>query len=189
MATPAYLLAHISPLGWAHILLTGEYRWPSNAEPVYQDQTAGRTRNSDGQADDQTAKGHLNRHPGTQRDLRTKSLQVNHISSFVEKTPPLTKGPNQGKGAVSQVLVDREREVFSIDFSIGAIFDDGIQPFFDFGGRVEQAIFELFKERHEGSPTFGGSENDRYNSPNARLGNFKARFRATPIRISDKKTR
>lgn len=21
-------LAHISPLGWAHILLTGEYRWP-----------------------------------------------------------------------------------------------------------------------------------------------------------------
>jgi len=25
------LLAHISPLGWAHILLTGEYRWPRNA--------------------------------------------------------------------------------------------------------------------------------------------------------------
>ena len=25
---PAELLAHISPLGWAHILLTGEYRWP-----------------------------------------------------------------------------------------------------------------------------------------------------------------
>ena len=24
---PAALLAHISPLGWAHILLTGEYRW------------------------------------------------------------------------------------------------------------------------------------------------------------------
>jgi len=22
------LLAHISPLGWAHILLAGEYRWP-----------------------------------------------------------------------------------------------------------------------------------------------------------------
>ena len=22
------LMAHISPLGWAHILLTGEYRWP-----------------------------------------------------------------------------------------------------------------------------------------------------------------
>lgn len=22
------LLAHISSLGWAHILLTGEYRWP-----------------------------------------------------------------------------------------------------------------------------------------------------------------
>lgn len=25
------LLAHISPLGWAHILLTGEYRWPKRA--------------------------------------------------------------------------------------------------------------------------------------------------------------
>ena len=25
------LLAHISPLGWAHILLTGEYRWPKGA--------------------------------------------------------------------------------------------------------------------------------------------------------------
>ena len=25
--TPENLLAHISPLGWAHILLTGEYRW------------------------------------------------------------------------------------------------------------------------------------------------------------------
>lgn len=25
--TPADLLAHISPLGWAHIILTGEYRW------------------------------------------------------------------------------------------------------------------------------------------------------------------
>ncbi|WP_299567845.1 Tn3 family transposase [uncultured Sulfitobacter sp.] len=25
--TPAYLLTHISPLGWAHIILTGEYRW------------------------------------------------------------------------------------------------------------------------------------------------------------------
>ena len=22
------LLAHFSPLGWAHIILTGEYRWP-----------------------------------------------------------------------------------------------------------------------------------------------------------------
>ena len=22
------LVPHISPLGWAHILLTGEYRWP-----------------------------------------------------------------------------------------------------------------------------------------------------------------
>jgi len=27
LETPAYLLAHISPLGWAHIILTGEYRW------------------------------------------------------------------------------------------------------------------------------------------------------------------
>ncbi len=27
LATPEYLLPHISPLGWAHILLTGEYRW------------------------------------------------------------------------------------------------------------------------------------------------------------------
>jgi TnpA family transposase len=25
------LVAHISPLGWAHILLTGEYRWPKRA--------------------------------------------------------------------------------------------------------------------------------------------------------------
>ncbi|MFV0473498.1 MAG: Tn3 family transposase [Pikeienuella sp.] len=25
---PPHLLAHSSPLGWAHILLTGEYRWP-----------------------------------------------------------------------------------------------------------------------------------------------------------------
>ncbi|UBR49751.1 Tn3 family transposase [Halomonas sp. FeN2] len=25
------LLAHISPLGWAHILLTGEYRWKNQA--------------------------------------------------------------------------------------------------------------------------------------------------------------
>jgi TnpA family transposase len=25
---PPELLAHTSPLGWAHILLTGEYRWP-----------------------------------------------------------------------------------------------------------------------------------------------------------------
>jgi len=25
---PPELLSHISPLGWAHILLTGEYRWP-----------------------------------------------------------------------------------------------------------------------------------------------------------------
>ncbi len=24
------LLVHISPLGWAHIVLTGEYRWPKN---------------------------------------------------------------------------------------------------------------------------------------------------------------
>lgn len=25
---PPKLLAHISPLGWAHILLAGEYMWP-----------------------------------------------------------------------------------------------------------------------------------------------------------------
>jgi len=31
---PPELLAHISPLGWAHILLTGEYRWPKRAEPL-----------------------------------------------------------------------------------------------------------------------------------------------------------
>ena len=28
LSVPSELLAHISPLGWAHILLTGEYRWP-----------------------------------------------------------------------------------------------------------------------------------------------------------------
>ena len=28
---PPNLLAHISPLGWAHILLTGEYKWPKRA--------------------------------------------------------------------------------------------------------------------------------------------------------------
>ncbi|MTH94465.1 Tn3 family transposase, partial [Roseibium sp. RKSG952] len=27
---PPELLAHISPLGWAHILLTGEYLWPTD---------------------------------------------------------------------------------------------------------------------------------------------------------------
>ncbi len=31
---PPELLAHISPLCWAHILLTGEYRWPKDAEAV-----------------------------------------------------------------------------------------------------------------------------------------------------------
>ncbi|NRB03473.1 MAG: Tn3 family transposase [Rhodobacteraceae bacterium] len=25
---PENLLSHVSPLGWAHILITGEYRWP-----------------------------------------------------------------------------------------------------------------------------------------------------------------
>ena len=30
--TPDHLLAHISPLGWAHILLTGEYLWPKDAD-------------------------------------------------------------------------------------------------------------------------------------------------------------
>ena len=28
MTVEPELLAHISPLGWAHTLLTGEYRWP-----------------------------------------------------------------------------------------------------------------------------------------------------------------
>ena len=28
LSTEPGLLAHISPLGWAYILLTGEYRWP-----------------------------------------------------------------------------------------------------------------------------------------------------------------
>lgn len=28
LSTPPKLLAHTSPLGWGHILLTGEYRWP-----------------------------------------------------------------------------------------------------------------------------------------------------------------
>jgi TnpA family transposase len=28
--TPDHLLAHISPLGWAHILLTGQYLWPKD---------------------------------------------------------------------------------------------------------------------------------------------------------------
>lgn len=31
LETPDELLCHVSPLGWAHILLTGEYRWPKNA--------------------------------------------------------------------------------------------------------------------------------------------------------------
>ena len=31
LTTPDELLCHVSPLGWAHILLTGEYRWPKNA--------------------------------------------------------------------------------------------------------------------------------------------------------------
>ncbi|MGC5799336.1 Tn3 family transposase [Sphingomonas sp. NFX23] len=30
LETPDHLLAHISPLGWAHILLTGEYLWPKD---------------------------------------------------------------------------------------------------------------------------------------------------------------
>ena len=28
LAIPAEFLAHVSPLGWEHINLTGEYRWP-----------------------------------------------------------------------------------------------------------------------------------------------------------------
>lgn len=31
--TPDHLLAHVSPLGWAHILLTGEYLWPKDPSP------------------------------------------------------------------------------------------------------------------------------------------------------------
>ena len=30
---PAEFLAHISPLGWEHINLTGEYRWPGTDSP------------------------------------------------------------------------------------------------------------------------------------------------------------
>ena len=29
LEVPAEFLAHVSPLGWEHINLTGEYRWPS----------------------------------------------------------------------------------------------------------------------------------------------------------------
>ena len=37
LSIPPELLAHISPLGWAHILLTGEYRWPKTvADTPYQ---------------------------------------------------------------------------------------------------------------------------------------------------------
>ena len=28
LESPGELLAHVSPLGWEHINLTGEYRWP-----------------------------------------------------------------------------------------------------------------------------------------------------------------
>ena len=28
-APPSDLLAHVSPLGWEHITLTGEYHWPA----------------------------------------------------------------------------------------------------------------------------------------------------------------
>ncbi len=28
LLVPPEFLTHISPLGWAHILLTGEYKWP-----------------------------------------------------------------------------------------------------------------------------------------------------------------
>ena len=31
---PAEFLAHISPLGWEHINLTGEYRWPRTDPPT-----------------------------------------------------------------------------------------------------------------------------------------------------------
>ena len=29
LETPAEFLSHVLPLGWEHINLTGEYRWPS----------------------------------------------------------------------------------------------------------------------------------------------------------------
>ena len=29
LEVPAEFLAHVSPLGWEHINLTGEYRWPA----------------------------------------------------------------------------------------------------------------------------------------------------------------
>ena len=32
-AVPPDLLAHVSPLGWEHINLTGEYRWPKSLVP------------------------------------------------------------------------------------------------------------------------------------------------------------
>ena len=33
-AIPPDLLAHVSPLGWEHINLTGEYRWPKSLDPM-----------------------------------------------------------------------------------------------------------------------------------------------------------
>lgn len=33
-AVPRHLLAHVSPLGWEHINLTGEYRWPKSLDPM-----------------------------------------------------------------------------------------------------------------------------------------------------------
>ena len=35
LAVEPEILAHVSPLGWAHILLTGEYRWPKRRYPTY----------------------------------------------------------------------------------------------------------------------------------------------------------
>lgn len=31
---PEDLLSHVSPLGWGHILITGEYRWPKNTPKI-----------------------------------------------------------------------------------------------------------------------------------------------------------
>ena len=31
---PEDLLSHVSPLGWAHILITGEYRWPKTTPKI-----------------------------------------------------------------------------------------------------------------------------------------------------------
>ena len=44
IASPAEFLAHVSPLGWEHINLNGEYRWPGTAS---QGRSAGRRKRLD----------------------------------------------------------------------------------------------------------------------------------------------